>query len=145
MRGIQDPGSDHRHGRGPRAHGRGVHHRPVAHVRRIERTGEPGLAERPGAVDHIRPVDGGAGAEVADQAEELVAQAGRQQGYREHAEQHRRVELALLARPALRTALDVAVDPLAQQAVQLPVPAGQDRGQVGTGLPPCAGDQQRPQ
>ena len=120
-------GSDHRHGRGLRRP-RSRRAPPVRGPRAADRAdlGEPGLARTgSGAVDHASPGRrrAGAGSRPIRPERSWSRRLVGSRATGSMPRQHRRAELALLATPALRTALDVAVDPLAQQDVQLPVPA----------------------
>src|ERR1017187_2031697 len=56
----------------------------------------------------------------------IRSQASREHGHREQAKQHRGAEFVTLALAADVAAVDVPVDPLADQRRQLPVPAIQD-------------------
>ena len=135
------PAREHGQDRNPGGHGPGLP--PVIAMRRVERLGETRPAERPGPVDHPRPVGRRGRAHVVDQVEQLVAQPRRGQRDGQHAEQHGRVQLMPPAVTALLAVLGVPVDALAEQDVQLSVPAGQHGRQLGAGLLPGAGDQQR--
>ena len=75
----------------------------------------------------------------------ISAQASREHGHREQAEQHRGAEFVTLALAADVAAVDVPVDPLADQRRQLAVPAIQDLGQFRAVLPPGTRHQQHAQ
>ncbi len=124
--------------RGP---GEGAAHRRQAAGRRREAVRAP----RAGPARDQLPVLGGDRAAVGDQVEQLTPQPDRQQGHRQQAEQRGRAELTALALVADIAVLDVPADPLAQQRGELTVPAVQDGGQVGAGVLPGPGHQQRAQ
>ena len=144
-RGKQDPAGDHGQGRRPGAGRQRPGRRGAGRVRRIDRQGETGPAERTGAADHAGPVGRRDRAGVGGQVEQLAAQPGRGDRGGKHAEQHRRVQLVPPVLPAVLAVPGVPVDPLAQQGIQLAAPAGRDAGQLGAGLLPGAGGQERSQ